>query len=140
VAEVQNFNAQLIEAFRASGGRLGGPMEGQPLLLLQTTGAKSGERRVHPMLYLDLDGRRYVFASKAGADASPDWYHNLVANPEVTVEVPGEAYAATAVPVGPEERDRIFAEQVRQQPQFGDYAAKTKRVIPVVELRRLNGA
>ncbi len=88
------------------------------------------------MMYLDLDGRRFVFASKAGADTDPDWYHNLVAHPEVTVEVGTETYTAQAKPVDRAERDRIYAEQARRYSGFADYEAKTARVIPVVELVR----
>jgi|GEM_PF-599321 len=79
MTEVRDWNAKIIEEFRANEGRVGGPFEGSPVLLLHTTGAKSGRERVNPMMYLDLDGQRYVFASKAGADTNPDWYHNLVA-------------------------------------------------------------
>ena len=87
------------------------------------------------MMYLDLQGHRYVFASKAGADNNPDWYHNLVAHPSVTAEVGAETYAATALPVAGAERDRIYAEQARRYPGFAEYETKTTRVIPVVELR-----
>lgn len=135
-------NARIIDEFRAHGGRVGGPFEGAPMLILHTQGAKSGHERVTPMMFLEEGGRRYVFASKAGADTHPDWYHNLVAHPSVTVEAPTgagdeiESYAATAVPLSGEERDRIYAEQARRYPGFGEYQAKTSRVIPVVELRR----
>ena len=86
-------------------------------------------------MYLDLEGHRYVFASKAGADTAPDWYHNLVANPGITLEVGTEKYEAMATPIEGPERDRIYSEQSRQYPQFAEYQQKTKRVIPVVELR-----
>lgn len=131
---MSDWNTKIIEEFRANDGQVGGPFEGAPVLLLHTTGARSGLERVNPMMYLDLDGGRYVFASKAGADSHPDWYHNLVANPAVTVEVGSETYPATAVPVAGEDRDRIYAEQARRYPGFGEYQAKTRRVIPVVEL------
>lgn len=133
---MSDWNAQIIEDFRANHGRVGGAFEGTPLLLLHTTGAKTGVERTNPVVYLDLDGGRYVFASKAGADTHPDWYHNLVANPAVVVEVGDESYPATAVPVTGEDRDRIYAEQARRYPNFAEYQAKTSRVIPVVELRR----
>lgn len=87
-------------------------------------------------MYLDLDGRRFVFASYAGADKDPDWYRNLVAHPEITVEVGAETYRALAAPVSRAERDRIYAEQARRYPGFAEYEAKTSRVIPVVELTR----
>ncbi len=136
MSDVQDWNARVIDEFRANEGRVGGQFEGAPLLLLHTTGARSGAERVNPMLYLDLDGHRYVFASKAGADSDPDWYRNLVAHPDVTVEVGTEAYAARAVDVVGAERDRIYGEQARRYPGFAEYAAKTSRVIPVVELQR----
>lgn len=134
--EVRDWNAQVIEEFRANGGKVSGRFEGAPVLLLHTTGAKSGMERVNPMLYLDLGESRYVFASKAGADTHPQWYRNLVAHSSVMVEVGTETYAATAVPVTGGDRDRIYAEQARRYPGFADYQAKTSRVIPVVELNR----
>ncbi|MDA8273795.1 MAG: nitroreductase/quinone reductase family protein [Actinomycetota bacterium] len=136
MSDVQDWNARIIDEFRTNEGRVGGQFEGAPLLLLHTTGARSGAERTNPMLYLDLDGHRYVFASKAGADTDPDWYRNLVAHPDVTVEVGTESYAARAVEVVGAERDRIYAEQARRFPGFAEYAAKTSRVIPVVDLQR----
>lgn len=136
MSDVNDWNAKIIEEFRANGGRVGGQFEGAPLLLLHTTGAKSGQERVNPMMYLDLDGHRYVFASKAGADTNPDWYHNLVAHPAVSVEVGSEMYEATAVPLTGADRDRVYEEQARRFPGFAEYQAKTTRVIPVVELVR----
>jgi deazaflavin-dependent oxidoreductase (nitroreductase family) len=134
MSDVNDWNTKIIEEFRANDGRVGGPFEGAPLVLLHTTGAKSGQERIHPMMHLDLDGHRYVFASKAGADSDPDWYRNLVANPEVTVEVGRDTYQASAVPLTGEERDRVYAEQAKRYPGFAEYAEKTSRVIPVVEL------
>lgn len=136
MTEVNDWNARIIAEFRANEGRVGGQFEGAPMLLLHTTGAKTGAERVNPMMYLDHEGRRFVFASKAGADNHPDWYHNLVANPAVSVEVGTEKYQATAASVPGEERDRIYAEQARRYPGFAEYAEKTSRVIPVVELHR----
>lgn len=136
MSDVNDWNAEIIAEFRGNQGKVGGNFEGAPLLLLHTTGAKSGAERVNPMMFLDLEGRRFVFASKAGADTNPDWYHNLVANPSVKVEVGTETYEATAAPVTGAERDRVYDEQARRYPGFADYAAKTSRVIPVVELRR----
>ncbi len=137
MSDVHDWNARIIDEFRANGGRVGGQFEGAPLLLLHTTGARSGAERVNPMMYLDLDGHRYVFASKAGADTHPDWYHNVVARPEVTVEAGDETYPAVAVVVTGPDRDRVYAEQASRYPGFAEYAAKTTRVIPVVELQRL---
>ncbi|HET9078607.1 MAG TPA: nitroreductase family deazaflavin-dependent oxidoreductase [Acidimicrobiales bacterium] len=136
MSDVNDWNARIIEEFRSNEGRVGGQFEGAPMLLLHTTGARSGQERVNPMMYLDLEGRRFVFASKAGADTHPDWYHNLVAHPQVSVEVGTETYPATAAPVEGDERARIYAEQARRYPGFGEYAEKTSRVIPVVELVR----
>jgi deazaflavin-dependent oxidoreductase (nitroreductase family) len=133
---MSDWNIQVIEEFRANDGRVGGQFDGAPLLLLHTVGAKTGQARVNPMMYLDLDGRRFVFASKAGADTDPDWFRNLVAHPEVNVEVGTETYTAQAKPVDRAERDRIYAEQARRYPGFAEYEAKTTRVIPVVELAR----
>lgn len=138
--EVNDWNQKIIEEFRSNEGRVGGNFEGAPLLLLHTTGARSGVERVNPMMYLDLDGRRFVFASKAGAVSNPAWYHNLVADPAVRVEVATdsgiETYDATAAPVTGDERDRIYAEQAGRYPGFAEYQEKTDRVIPVVELVR----
>jgi deazaflavin-dependent oxidoreductase (nitroreductase family) len=136
MSEHDDWNARIIAEFRANGGRVGGPFEGAPLLLLHTTGARSGLERVNPMMYLDLGGHRYVFASKAGADTHPDWYHNLLAHPSVDVEVGTETYTATAVPLGGADRNLVYAEQSRRYPGFAEYQEKTRRVIPVVELRR----
>ena len=134
MSDIEDWNSKIIEEFRANEGRVGGPFAGAPVLLLHTRGAKTGRERVHPMMYLDLDGHRYVFASKAGADTNPDWYWNLVAHPDVTVEVGTETYEAAAVPVTGDDRDRIYAEQARRYPGFAEYEQKTSRVIPVVEL------
>jgi len=134
MSDVEDWNSKIIEEFRANEGKVGGPFAGAPVLLLHTTGAKTGRERVHPMMYLDLDGHRYVFASKAGADTNPDWYWNLVAHPDVTVEVGTETHEAAAVPVTGDDRDRIYAEQARRYPGFAEYELKTSRIIPVVEL------
>jgi deazaflavin-dependent oxidoreductase (nitroreductase family) len=121
-------NAKLIEEFRAAGRSL----PGRPLLLLTTTGARPGRKRTNPMMYVRLDGRLLVIASNAGAERHPDWYHNLVANPDVTVEVDGEEYRATARPAA--DRDALFARITEKYPFFTDHQAGTDRTIPVVEL------
>jgi deazaflavin-dependent oxidoreductase (nitroreductase family) len=133
---VSDWNRQVVTEFRANGGRLGGNFEGAPVLLLHTWGRTTGTERVNPMMYLAQDGRTFVFASKAGAPVNPDWYLNLLAHPEVTVELGTETFTAAAVPVTGPERDTIYAEQARRNPGFAEYQAKTDRVIPVVELIR----
>ena len=133
---LNDWNSKIIEEFRANGGIVGGPFEGSPMVLLHTTGAKSGLERVNPMMYLQDNDRLYVFASKAGADSDPDWYRNLVANPAVTIEIGPETVAATAATLQGAERDRIFDLQKQRYPGFSEYEAKTSRVIPVVELVR----
>ena len=134
--EVNDFNKQIIEEFRANAGRVGGNFDGAPMLLLTTRGAKSGEMRVNPMMYLPEGERMFVFASKAGAPTNPDWYHNLVADPLVSVEVGEETVEVKATVVDRAERDRVYAEQAKRYPGFAEYEAMTDRVIPVVALDR----
>ena len=136
MAEPNDFNTQIIEEFRANDGIVGGPFEGAPLLLLTTKGAKSGQARVAPMMYRPEGERMFVFASKAGAPTNPDWYHNLVADPEVTVEVGAERFGARASVVTGPERDRIYAAHAAAYPGFAEYQEKTDRIIPVVEVKR----
>jgi len=129
-----DFNARIIEEFRANEGRVGGPFEGSTLLLLHHVGAKSGKDRVNPLAY-NRDGDRYVvFASKAGAPTNPDWYHNLKANPNVSIEVGPDTISVVADEATGEERDRLFQAQVERSPQFAEYQSKTDRVIPVMVL------
>ncbi len=134
--DVNDWNTRIIEEFRGNEGKVGGQFEGAPLLLLTTIGRRSGASRTNPMMYLDDTDRLLVFASKGGAPTDPDWYRNLVAQPEVTVEVGTETFPARAVVVEGEERDRIFAEQARRYPGFAEYQEKTDRIIPVVALFR----
>lgn len=134
---MSDFNTRIIEDFRAHQGKVGGDFEGAPMLLLTTTGAKSGKPRTTPLVYLP-DGDRYlIFASKAGAPTNPDWYHNLRAHPRVTVELGNERFEAEASIVEGEERDRLFNRQVEVMPGFGDYQRATRRKIPVVILTRV---
>lgn len=133
---LHGWNARIIEEFRANEGRVGGNFAGAPVLLLHTRGAKSGAERVNPMMYLELEGRVFVFASKAGADSHPHWFHNLLAHPDVLVEMGAETFAATAHRVTGDERDRIYSIQAGRFPGFAEYEQKTSRVIPVVELVR----
>ena len=133
--DANDFNQSIVDEFRANGGKVGGPFEGAPMLLLTTTGAKSGQARTAPLVYLP-DGDRYVvFASKAGAPTNPDWYHNLVANPSVSVEVGSDRTDADAVVLTGEERDQLFAKQAERMPGFKDYQDKTTRVIPAIALQ-----
>ena len=133
---MNDWNKKIIEEFRSNDGVVGGQFEGAPVLLLGTKGAKSGVDRVNPMMYLEEDGKIYVFASYAGADKHPDWFHNIKADAKVTVEIGTEKYEATAEPVPLEERDRIYAIQAARFANFAEYETKTTRVIPVVELIR----
>jgi deazaflavin-dependent oxidoreductase (nitroreductase family) len=138
VSDFNAWNAKVIDEFRSSGGHLAGDFAGAPLLLLHTHGAKTNAERVNPVMYLEDGGRLFVFASKAGSDANPDWFHNLVANPEVTVELDNDTFAASAVVLQGSERDRVYGTQAEKMPQFAEYQEKTTRVIPVVELHRIS--
>ncbi len=131
-----DWNKKVIEEFRANGGKVGGMFEGAPLLLLTTTGAKSGQQRVSPLVYMQDGEHMYIFASKAGAPTNPDWYHNIVAHPDVTLEVGDQKFNAKAVTITGKERDEIYEKQAKVNPGFGEYQEKTTRVIPVVELVR----
>jgi deazaflavin-dependent oxidoreductase (nitroreductase family) len=136
MAEMNDFNKQVIEEFRANGGKVGGNFEGAPMVLLTTTGAKSGEKRINPLVSQPGDDVIYIFASKAGAPTNPDWYYNLVAHPEVEIEFGDEKFTAVASTVEQPERDRIYEKQKEVFPGFADYEKATDRVIPVVALRR----
>lgn len=129
-----DFNTKIIEEFRANGGRVGGPFEGGTLLLLHTTGARTGEERINPVAYQKVDGGYAVFASKAGAPTHPDWYHNLIAHPQVEAEIGTQTHRLTARVAQGEERDRIWTRQKTDNPGFADYEQKTTRQIPVVVL------
>ncbi len=134
--DMNDFNAGVIEEFRANGGAAGGMFEGKPLLLLHNVGAKSGTEFVTPLVYLDEGGDWFVFGSKGGAPNNPGWFHNLKAHPGVTIEIGSDTVDVTAEEVTGDERDRIYAIQEEQQPQFADYAQKTDRKIPVIALKR----
>ncbi len=131
-----DFNTQVIDEFRANGGKVGCPFEGAPVVLLTTTGAKSGREFTSPLMYLPEGERVVIFASKGGAPTNPDWYHNLKKNPTVTIEVGTEKFEAEATEVTGAERDTLYAEQVSRYPGFGDYEKATTRVIPVIALTR----
>ena len=130
----EDWNSKIIEEFRANGGKVGGPFEGAPLLLLHTTGARTGQQRINPLMYRPDDQRLVIFASKAGADTNPDWFHNLRANPEVKVEVGSETRAVRAHVAEGDERHRLWEAHKGQWPGFADYESKTQRQIPVVIL------
>jgi deazaflavin-dependent oxidoreductase (nitroreductase family) len=134
MTDVNEFNRNNIEEFRSNHGRLGGPFDGAPVLLLHTTGARSGQERVHPLIYLDDDGRYLLFASAGGVDSSPAWYWNLVANPDASIEVGDQNLDVHAVELSGEERDAKYAEQARRYPQYADYQRSTTRTIPVLAL------
>ena len=136
MADVSDFNRKIIEEFRANEGRVGGPFEGAPVLLLTSTGAKSGQQRTTPVVYQPDGERMVIFASKAGAPENPAWYHNLRANSTATVEVGTEKVEVEAVVTEGEERQRLFDKQKELMPQFADYEQKTTRTIPVVALQR----
>ena len=136
---MSDWNTNIIEEFRKNEGRVGGGFEGAPLLLLHTTGRRSGKERVNPLMYLPDGGRWVIFASKGGHIAHPHWLHNVEANPDTTIEVGTETIPVKArvIREGPE-RDELFARQVAAYPQFGEYEEKTKghRTIPVIVLER----
>ena len=137
---VNKMNVGLIEEFRANGGQLTGAFAGRPIVLLTIKGRTTGKERTTPLVYLPVAGpngdRIFVFASKGGAPDDPDWYKNLVANPDVTVEVGEESYAARAEVITGPERDELFERQMQEAEQFRTYQTNTTRVIPVVELVR----
>ncbi len=131
----RDFNEQNIEEFRANGGKVGGQFEGFPLLLLTSTGSKSGAQRIAPTAYFDIDDKIYVVGSAAGRDRDPAWAFNIRANPGVTVEIGADPpKPATAHELPREERDRIYEIVKERAPGFADYEKKTERVIPVFEL------
>jgi deazaflavin-dependent oxidoreductase (nitroreductase family) len=132
---MNDFNAQIIEEFRANDGRVGGQFDGMPILLLHHTGAKSGEQYVNPLAYQADDGRYVVFASRGGSPANPGWYHNLKANPDISIEVGTETIPVHAEEARGEERDRLFRTQAERLPVFAEYEQKTGgRIIPVMVL------
>lgn len=128
------FNAKVIAEFRENGGKVGGMFEGAPMVILHTTGAKSGKPHVSPLVYFQFEGQRYIMASKGGAPTHPAWYHNLVANPEVTIEIGDGTETATTRVLGPDERAPVWSALVAMMPNFGEYERATTRVIPVLAL------
>ena len=139
MTDQNNYDRQLIEEFRADRDKGGGAMKGRPLLLLTTTGAKSGQLRTKPMMFIPDGDRLLVIASNAGAATHPDWYRNLVAHPEVTVEVGNETFKAIASVTDGPERQRLWTRVVELYPFFAGHQAKTTRQIPVIVLKRQEG-
>ncbi|MGB3326080.1 MAG: nitroreductase family deazaflavin-dependent oxidoreductase [Mycolicibacterium fortuitum] len=136
VAALDDFNRNVVEEFRANGGKVGGPFEGGTLLLLHTTGAKSGQPRLSPLAYLDIDGKILIVGSYAGGPKDPAWVHNLRANPKARIEIGTDAYDVTARELPADERDATYPKIVERAPVFAEYQAKTTRAIPLFELVR----
>ena len=134
--DLNDWDRRIIEEFRANGGKVGGQFTGVPLLLLTTTGAKSGELRTRPLAYLSEGGRIYVFAGNRGAPTNPNWYHNLVAHSDVTVELGTEMFAARAIVTESTEWDRLGGIQLQKLPGLAALQAKIARKVPVVLLER----
>ena len=136
MSDRNDWNSSIIKEFRENAGKVGGPFEGRTLLLLHSKGARSGQERINPLAYTTDDDRFIVFASKGGAPTNPDWYHNLIANPEVTIEVGTETIPVRAMILTGEERDAIWKHMVALMPAFGEYEKKANRTIPVIALER----
>jgi deazaflavin-dependent oxidoreductase (nitroreductase family) len=137
MCDVNEWNRQVIEEFRENGGTCGVVFEGKPLLILHSTGAKSGAERLNPPMYQDVGDGWAIFASKAGAPTNPHWFHNLVANPEATIEVGADTVAVTARVTDGEERERIWSTQKVEAPEFAEYDESSRgRVMPVIVLER----
>lgn len=136
---VPNWNEKIIEEFRANEGKVGGVFEGAPMVLLTSMGAKTGKPHTNPLMYLPDGGRVVVFASYGGAPENPQWFNNLVANPDATAEVGTETFPVRATVAEGQERERLFEEQKKRYPQFGEYETKTNRKIPVVILEKAAG-
>ncbi len=136
-ASLQTFNQNLAEEFRANGGKVTGQFANADLLLLTTTGAKSGQQRVSPLAYFRIDGKLIIVGSFAGAPVNPAWVHNLRANPQAHIEVGTDAFDVTAHELPLAERDELFQKLTAAAPGFGKYQAKTTRVIPLFELERV---
>lgn len=136
VNSFNDFNKKIMEEFHDNAGKVGGPFAGADVLILTSTGAKSGQTRWNPLVYT-RDGDRFVIvASKGGAPTSPDWYHNLVVHPSAVIEVGSDVISVDASMASDAERDRLYAQHAARMPQFLEYAKKTKRTIPVVVLTR----
>ena len=137
MSEVNDWNKKTIDEFRANGGRVGGRFEGRTLLLLHTTGTKSKQERINPVAYVRDGDQFVVIASKGGAPTNPDWFYNILANPELTVEVGTETFRVHATVAKEPERTHLYSKMVEMMPGFDDYRKKTTRKIPVIVLTRL---
>ncbi|MGN7778954.1 nitroreductase family deazaflavin-dependent oxidoreductase [Mycolicibacterium sp. 22603] len=135
-AALSDFNRQIVEEFRANAGKVGGPFEGSTLVLLHTVGAKSGQPRLSPLAYLEIDGKALVVGSYAGAPKDPAWVHNLRANPDARIEIGTDTYDVAARELSADERDATYPKIVDKAPVFAEYQAKTSRAIPLFELVR----
>jgi deazaflavin-dependent oxidoreductase (nitroreductase family) len=133
---INAFNKSIVDEFRANEGKVGGQFEGANLLLLTTTGAKSGQLRVSPLAYFRIDGKLIIIGSFAGAPKDPAWVHNLRANPAAHVEIGTDSFDATARELPAAERDELFETVAAAAPGFAEYQSKTSRVIPLFELQR----
>jgi len=131
---MSDFNKKIIQEFRANDGKVGGMFEGMSLLLVHTTGAKSGQLRINPTAYIKDEENLIIAASKGGADSHPDWYHNLVSNPQVIVEVGSETISALAEVPSEPERSNLYDKLASKYPMFNEYKTKTKRVIPIIKM------
>jgi deazaflavin-dependent oxidoreductase (nitroreductase family) len=137
MSETNDFNAKIIAEFRANGGKVGGPFEGAPMILVHHIGAKSGTERIAPLAYIPDGDRMLIIASKAGAPTNPDWYHNLKAHPRIDVEMGTETFPVTAEELSGVERDEKWPMITAMAPGYADYQKKTSRVIPVFALSRV---
>ena len=138
MSELNERNQKIIDEFRANHGKVGGRFEGRTLLLLHTLGAKSEKERINPVAYVRDDDRFVVIASKGGAPTNPDWYYNIIQNPQVTIEVGSEKHQAQAVVAEEPERTRLYNKMVEVMPGFDEYRRRTTRVIPVILLTPIN--
>ena len=136
MTDSNDFNSGIIDEFRANAGVVGGPFEGRSMLILHSTGAKSGQERVNPLVYRPVGDTWAIFASKGGAPTNPDWFHNLVANPDATIETGTDTVNVRARVTDGDERQRIWEQQKVDMPGFADYEKGTDRIIPVVVLER----
>ena len=136
MSDREDWNKKVIEEFRANEGVVGGMFQGMSILLLHTKGAKTGQPRVNPVAYQKVGDDVAVFASKGGAPTNPDWYHNLLADPKLTVELGTDTFAVVARVAEGDERERIWTTQKERYPGFAEYERNTTRQIPVVVLER----